>query len=171
MQGQSLSRHLSSPAGCTDKGAVTRVEIWCFKERGREKERKKDAIPHTSCLLLLLLLYPPFSSPLATAEEGAGRAFGYAEFARAGRVRALCDERLQIRDAYLLLCLGLRGKVGKQEQGQWRLWVVRVMNELLHLQVVIWSFTDPNHLQMFGIDIHDLHRDSSPSFLLHLFIF
>lgn len=69
----------------------------------REKTRTRSSIsaPASS---------PSSSSPVTAAQEGARRPFGPTELAGAGRVFALCNEHVQIGDAYLLLSLGLWGR-------------------------------------------------------------
>lgn len=55
------------------------------------------------------------SSPVTAAEEGARRPLWPAELARAGRVRALCDELVQIADSHRLLRLSLREEQREDE--------------------------------------------------------
>lgn len=89
--------------------AVTGVEISCFKERGEKNQESRalsltHAHTHTA---YSLCASTSSSSPFTAAEEGARRALGPAELARAGCVHALRDEHVQIGNTYLLLRLGL----------------------------------------------------------------
>lgn len=98
----SLSRHLASLLGSCEKGvelqsAVTGVQIRCFDE---EKAN----------LFTYSVSASSSSSPVTAAEERARRPLRPTELAGAGRVLALGDERVQVSDADLLLCLGLYGE-------------------------------------------------------------
>jgi hypothetical protein len=52
----------------------------------------------------------PFDPPVTAAKEGAGRGLEAPVHARAGRVSALCDEGVQVRNVVGLLGLVLEGQ-------------------------------------------------------------
>ena len=120
-----LSRHLSSLLDISKKECNCRRLSLEWKYGALKRDEESLAVSHTHThtnththahtrmhththtAYSLCASTSSSSSAVKAAEEGARRPLGPSELARVGCVRALCDERVQISDAYLLLCLGL----------------------------------------------------------------